>query len=790
MRLLSTLFLLFSLFFTLLFFNRLTICEKIIISQLQKIGAADIQVTVADISPSRLVISALSCDMNGKFSLAESSLHDLQLTFSPAKLAAGKVTTLRIDSLQIELAASVDKGNKAVDPAALARIQLPSFLPQQLSISKLILSGACPPAIAGRVLQVEAQLLPLQQKADIFLVHEKIKLSATRDTVDDFRQRFELQGSLQNKEFFNLSLQQDIDKTTGTLSASLTPAVAAISRILPSSLPDLAGHTEITFSIPAAPLQPENARMAFQMTDTAISNWHIRSLSGELSVERAEKANIILGNGSFLVAEGIKRADLFMDKISLTPLVEIQLADNTQTVRVSEGFRAELLNLQTAETVFPAIRISPVDSVSLQRRTDGKIYLNDPATSIQLGVDPVQHNDFTVTLSPATLTLTNSKTDPLPEKLQAVLQIPKADILRHGSQFSLVDILFDLTKENREIFLKSAFSPADNPGRLHISLHHSFADRNGNIHITTAPSLAIDTEQENIQQLFSPFNLPFTLSNGTLQTELNGRWQADKLLFLKSKSVIADLEGTYNNLLFRGVSLRQNLQLFPELKSIGCDQFFMEELNAGIVFTNTSINSRISPSLDPPLPLLTIDSIETQLFGGTLSAADIPVKLSQPDISAEILFDGIDTEKSELLKKVAGLRVSGILDGAVTMDIHNKQFSISKGKMVSRPSGGLISYIPPGGPGSLPQIPEVAMLALQEFHYNSLVAVPRYESNGNLIINIQTKGKSPKLDSKRPVHLNLNVEQNLLSLLKSLRYTGTLTDDLEKHLQNQSKGGK
>ncbi len=789
MRIISTLFIAGSLILAMLFFFRLPLCEKMIRSQLQKAGASKIQITVRNISTSRVVISDLSASMNGESPLKSIFLQDLQLSFNFRELAAGNIKTLQIDTLKIALAAPANKSSKAIEPPAFFRRQLPSFLPQKLLIAHLTLSGECPSLVKDRVLQVEAQFLPRQQKTDISFVNDTLHLSGKRTTVEDSGQQLELQASLADKQFLTLSLQQNSEETTGTLNASLSQTATALSHILPSSLPDMTGNAEITFNVPTTRTPSKTGRLVFRLSDASFLDWQLKSLFGELFVRWKGMSDLTTIQDSFVIAEEIRKDSLFAKRIKLSPLMSVQFGQNGQDITLAEGFRIELFDLHTAKAVFPAIHCSPVAPVSLKRQADGELYIPPPSPTIQLNVDGVQSGAFTIVPSPALLKLTGSNTDSISKRINAVLQLPQADIFWDDKQLSITDISLDLEKNNEAILLKSVFSPTENPGRLQVTLRHDLAGNNGDIHLISNPPLTISYEQKNIQQLLSSLNLPLSLSDGILQTEINGRWQAGRLLFLNSKSDLSRLEGSYGSMLFRGVRLQQNMQLFPKCKSLATDTLFIKELNAGLIFSDTSISSHLSSKVSSALPLLTINTIETSLFDGTLSATDIPIKLSKPEIHTEIRFKGINTEKSEVLKKVAGLHVSGILDGAITIDIHDKQFSIVKGKLESRSPGGLISYIPPGGPGSIPQIPEVALLALEEFYYNTLVATPRYESDGNLIVTIETKGKSPKLDSSRPVHLNLNIEQNLLSLLKSLRYTETLTDGLEKHLQNHLKGG-
>ena len=54
-----------------------------------------------------------------------------------------------------------------------------------------------------------------------------------------------------------------------------------------------------------------------------------------------------------------------------------------------------------------------------------------------------------------------------------------------------------------------------------------------------------------------------------------------------------------------------------------------------------------------------------------------------------------------------------------------------------------------------------------------------------LTISLRLEGTSPELDTSRPVHLNINTEQNLLSLLKSLRYAEGISANIDRKVRRQ-----
>jgi hypothetical protein len=79
----------------------------------------------------------------------------------------------------------------------------------------------------------------------------------------------------------------------------------------------------------------------------------------------------------------------------------------------------------------------------------------------------------------------------------------------------------------------------------------------------------------------------------------------------------------------------------------------------------------------------------------------------------------------------------------------------------------------------------VVIAALRDFRYRVFTAETNYHPNGDLYMNFHLEGISPQLDPNRPVHLNINSEQNVLSLLKSLSYSEGVNKTLDKQIQEK-----
>jgi hypothetical protein len=99
------------------------------------------------------------------------------------------------------------------------------------------------------------------------------------------------------------------------------------------------------------------------------------------------------------------------------------------------------------------------------------------------------------------------------------------------------------------------------------------------------------------------------------------------------------------------------------------------------------------------------------------------------------------------------------------------------------PSGGVIRYLPV----SLPDESDVSSIAfatrvLSNFEFETLSSDVNLTKDGDLNLQLHLTGRNPDLDEKRPVVLNLGVENNIPQMLRSLRAARAVEEILEKRL--------
>jgi hypothetical protein len=413
-------------------------------------------------------------------------------------------------------------------------------------------------------------------------------------------------------------------------------------------------------------------------------------------------------------------------------------------------------------------------------KTDSWLLLQ---SKILATTEAIQHNELSVQLSPVSLSL-QGQSQPL--QLHAELHENELRIRHKEKQFILQELQATLLVNENDIDLKAQFIPEIAPVLIQTNIKHNLSKGAGTARISTSQPLNLQKTHDSIQKIIRTSRLPLNISGGIIEGNALIQWDNKKLQHVQASFNLKNGTGSYDKILINGLEIQQDLELFPSIKTRSNGYVSASEIFNGITLRNLSMHNQLLESPGSKIPRLLIESVQAEIFGGIVSGKQIDIKPQQTDIHTKIHFNKIDLHKIVELSKVKGLNVTGILDGTIQLQIKDNVVTIPNGEIHSREPGGTINYFPPGGSAHYSTLPSYALKALEEFNYSILAASPTYHEDGSLIIAIHMEGYSPPLETERPVHLNLNTEQNILSLLESLRYSNKLTNKLEEQLQTNS----
>jgi len=168
------------------------------------------------------------------------------------------------------------------------------------------------------------------------------------------------------------------------------------------------------------------------------------------------------------------------------------------------------------------------------------------------------------------------------------------------------------------------------------------------------------------------------------------------------------------------------------------------------------------------------------VLGGRLNASLLDYPLAGG--ASEFRFDVEGVSLAQVLalegEDIAG---EGVLDGTLPVRVEGSAVTMTGGRIVARAPGGSIRYrgAVSSAARSTPGL-GLALDALTDFTYTQLEADADYAADGELDLRVRLRGRNPTVEEGRPIHFNLNVSENVLTLLRTLRVSGEVTERVQQ----------
>jgi hypothetical protein len=274
---------------------------------------------------------------------------------------------------------------------------------------------------------------------------------------------------------------------------------------------------------------------------------------------------------------------------------------------------------------------------------------------------------------------------------------------------------------------------------------------------------------------------------GRLELTSSAAWSQNRDFRLTTRVKLDEAGGNFRELVFSGLSLNHTFEILPDIHSVETGNIKLEHMDSGVTASNISTDLTLEIASTGPLPQLLIQNLHGEIFDGAFSGDDFVFDLNRSKNSFKIIATNIDLAQIVETQQLEDIVVTGRIDGTLPVEINDQGISIQHGAFINVVRAGTIRYNPAAGSDQLRQNPltGIALDALKDFRYSHLSADVNFTPEGMLTINLQLKGTSPELETRRPVHLNINTEQNLLSLLKSLRYAEGVSESIDQKVRRQ-----
>lgn len=354
-------------------------------------------------------------------------------------------------------------------------------------------------------------------------------------------------------------------------------------------------------------------------------------------------------------------------------------------------------------------------------------------------------------------------------------------------EIALESIHAQISADPELLEVEGEFAPATLPGRFGYALSHRLLGHTGSLSVTPLEAIDLNAGDYRLSQLMTPWPYSFDILTGILELSADAAWSRSHAFSLTTTSRLENTGGYFDELVFSGLSSEHGLEILPELKSKRPGSVTIEHLDSGVAASKISSRLTFLPADSGTLPRLEIRDLHGEIFGGTFAGDDFVLDLNAKKNRFRITAQNIDLAQIVETQQLEDIAVTGKVDGILPVEINEDGLSIENGAFVNNVRAGTIRYRPVSGTDQLQQNPltGIALDALRDFRYSHLSAEVNFTHEGVLTVNLKLQGTSPELETSRPVHLNINTEQNLLSLLKSLRYAEGISAKIDSKVRRK-----
>ena len=295
-----------------------------------------------------------------------------------------------------------------------------------------------------------------------------------------------------------------------------------------------------------------------------------------------------------------------------------------------------------------------------------------------------------------------------------------------------------------------------------------------------------------LSQLIQPWPNPdMDLTHGTISASAN-------VLFRKTISIdepfqltrihgsvdFQELSGYFKPTTMEGLTTRIEILGEQNTFHIPSTTVRIRQIQSVIGLTDTFALLSIKPFHPTAVPTFSFRTLNTHLLGGVVSLSDLAIDPSATIHEATVQVKGMDLNEVLRLEQQEAVQGTGILDGTIPLSISGKEVTVQQGFLQCRPPGGTLQFEVDEETASSwaktqPNL-DLILNSLNNYHYSRLEVGVNYAKNGILNLATKLEGKNPDFRNGVPIRFNLNIEENIPALLKSL----SLVQDLEENIQN------
>ncbi|TBU93991.1 hypothetical protein DNK44_09985 [Pseudomonas dryadis] len=277
----------------------------------------------------------------------------------------------------------------------------------------------------------------------------------------------------------------------------------------------------------------------------------------------------------------------------------------------------------------------------------------------------------------------------------------------------------------------------------------------------------------------------------------NGRLNATAQLGLAPGSATPDLVlnvtgkglgGIYDRSELSGLDTRLHVKLAGQRFALNIAELRLEQANPGLPIGPIQAHGSYSATLAAPdQGQVQLGQAQAALMGGRVTLTPGQWQLGGDDLRFAVQLQGLELQQLFTLYPAEGLAGSGTLDGQLPLRLGKAGIEVEQGHIAAREPGGRLQFSSEKikALGRSNPAMQLVTQSLEDFNFTTLNSSVDYDEHGKLRLGMRLEGQNPAIENGRPIHFNINLEEDIPNLLASLQLTDRVNEIITRRVQQR-----
>jgi hypothetical protein len=518
-------------------------------------------------------------------------------------------------------------------------------------------------------------------------------------------------------------------------------------------------------------------------------DWRAEIESGEMRISMATIQDFPLKVTALTCQAGITctlQANIAARDISLGGLA-IASANVSAPMTISVNEQTQVNFAESSTATFRGVnnQVMTAESIDLTRFAGATIHVDDNGWS---GRSDEAHFQIDGIAAPPgligslTTTLSNVAIDESGNIITSAYQIgaEAAQLTLGELMWSVPDIAGTWKIANDKFSATATVPSADDAIQAKLEIVHDLNSNKGEMQLHAA---SIDFSARNLSKFVSPAPKNWDVSAGRLSMETDLNWSAADNYNITGNMLLGldSVAAFQNDIALTGLSttLRAtiNTQTGHKFEPATVS---LDLLDVGLPIDHIMADFQIGADLLS----VQVDALSMGVLGGTMRTDPFKYSLEATTNAIMLRIDSVQLSLMKALAEFDSIDIEGSVSGVLPVAMIGDRITITEGRLESDEPGGSIRYRADDADPDDSQL-GLATRALSDFEFESLSSEVTYTVDGDLLLAMRLEGVNPKMDPNQPVVLNLNVENNVPQMLRSLQATRSIQEIFERRLNEE-----